>query len=238
MPTSMVSVALAAVLAWGQSSSHAQAPSTAAAAAPALPDMASKGVQCQLVEDALFALVQIGPNDGPDSLAVQSLQQTRADMQPEALRLYQALAQGFRGSDAYDNGAQAYAAAVGMYVDRALRGCAQAWFPQADAQRVDACVNANLAGAAASQGKRRDWSVAKALQLAQKAAPVGEELAKEVVAYFYRFPASAYEQPGASRISGGAKELCLNGQWPLASGAAGVGSSYSSSGAMPAPTSH
>ena len=215
MRTSMVSVATAAVLAWGQGGSYAQTPSTAAVPAPALPEMASKGVQCQLVEEALFALVQIGSNDGPDSLAVQSLQQARAEMQPEALRLYQTLAQSFRGSDAYDNGAEAYAAAVGMYVDRALRACAQAWFPQADAQRVNACVNANLAGAAASQGKRRDGSVAKALQSAQKAAPVGEELAQKVVEYFYRYPASAYEQQGATRISGGAKEQCLNGQWPV-----------------------
>ena len=119
MHISWAPVTVAAALALGQGLSHAQA--------PALPDMAGRGVQCQLVEEALFALAQIGPRDGPNSLSVQSAQRLRAAMQPETLRLYESLAKGYRGSDAYDNGAEAYTAAVGLYVDRALRACAQAW---------------------------------------------------------------------------------------------------------------
>ena len=204
MRPSWVTVAATAALALGQGHSHAQA--------PALPDMAVRGVQCQLVEEALFALPQIGPRDGPDSLAVQSAERLRAAMRPETLRLYESLAKGYLGSDAYDNGAEAYAAAVGRYVDRALRACAQAWFADADAQRVDACAKANLAGAAVAISRRRDMVPAQALQTAQKVAPVGEALARQLVDYFYQFPADAYAQPqGATRISGGAKERCLGG---------------------------
>ena len=99
-------------------------------------------------------------------------------------------------------------------MDRALRACAQAWFADADAQRVDACAKANLAGAAVAISRRRDMVPAQALQTAQKVAPVGEALARQLVDYFYQFPADAYAQPqGATRISGGAKERCLGGTW-------------------------
>lgn len=207
MRISWVSVAVVAVLALGQRLSHAQA--------PALPDMAGRGVQCQLVEEALFALAQIGSRDGPESLSVQSAQRLRAAMQPETLRLYESLAKGYLGSDAYDNGAEAYTAAVGLYVDRALRACAQAWFADAGAQRVDACAKANLSGAAVASSRRRDIAPAQAVQTAQKVAPVGEALARQLVDYFYQFPADAYALPqGATRISGGAKEQCLSGAWP------------------------
>lgn len=207
MHISWAPVTVAAALALGQGLSHAQA--------PALPDMAGRGVQCQLVEEALFALAQIGPRDGPNSLSVQSVQRLRAAMQPETLRLYESLAKGYRGSDAYDNGAEAYTAAVGLYVDRALRACAQAWFADAGAPRVEACAKANLAGAAVANSRRRDMVPAQALQTAQKVAPVGEALARQLVDYFYQFPVDAYAQPqGATRISGGAKEQCLNGAWP------------------------
>lgn len=214
MRTSLITRVAAATLAWGLCASHAQAQAPTQEPVPALPEMASRGVQCQLVEEALFALVQIGPRDGADSLSARSLQRLRGDMQPQTLQLYDSLARSYGGSDAYENGAQAYSAAVGRYVDRALRACAGAWFADADADRVNACAKANLAGTAIANARRRGIAAAEALQIAQKAAPVGAPSAREMVEHFYRFPVSAYEQAqGATRIVGGAKELCLDGAW-------------------------
>jgi hypothetical protein len=172
--------------------------------------MASRGVQCQLVEEALFALVQIGPRDGADSLSARSLQRLRADMQPQTVQLYDSLARGLRGSDAYENGAQAYSAAVGRYVDRALRACAGAWFADADADRVNACAKANLAGTAIANARRRGIAAAEALQIAQKAAPVGAPSAREMVEHFYRFPSAPTSRRKGRPASWVARKSCAS----------------------------
>lgn len=181
---------------------------------PPLPDIASRGVQCQWIDEALFALVQTSARDDEDSLSVQRLRRLQSEMQPATRTRYDELASGYRGSDAYDNGADAYAAVVGRSMDRGLRACAKAWFPEADASRVKDCADAHLAGVAALNSRKRALPQAEALEMAQGAAPVGEARAREIVQYFYGYPVSAYaDAQGAARISGGARERCLLGQW-------------------------
>lgn len=179
-----------------------------------LPEMVSRGVQCQWIDEALFALVQISPRDGEDSLSVQKLRRLQSDMQPATRKLHDELAAGYRGIDAYDNGADAYAAVVGRRMDRGLRACAKAWFPEADTGRVDDCSAAHLAGMAVLNSRKRALPQAAALEAAQKAAPVADALARQIVQYFYDYPVSAYaDVQSAGRISGGARERCLRGQW-------------------------
>ena len=201
-----ITLSAAVVLGLSHGGSHAQA--------LPLPDTASRGVQCQWIDEALFALVQTSSRDGEDSLSVQRLRRLQSDMQPATRTLYDALATGYRGSDAYDNGADAYTAMVGRHMDRGLRACAKAWFPAAHARRVPDCADAHLAGMAALNSRKRALPQAKALEMAQGAAPVGEARARQIVQYFYGYPVSAYaDAQGAGRISGGARERCLLGQW-------------------------
>ena len=158
-----ITVSAAVVLGLSQGESHAQVPS--------LPDIASRGVQCQWIDEALFALAQTSPRDVEDSLSVQRLRRLQSDMQPATRMLFDELAMGYRGSDAYDNGGDADAAVVGRYMDRGLRACAKAWFPEADASRVKDCSDAHLAGMTALNSRRHALPQAKALEIAQGAAP-------------------------------------------------------------------
>ncbi len=209
MRVSAATVAIAACLGLSQVAAYAQEP------VAELPAIASLGVQCQLVESSLLAFVQIYPHDGPDKLAFQTLAKLRLQMQPTTSALYEKLAAGLKPANAYDNGAIAYSAAVGPRFDRALRACADEWFPDSSAAQVEACVGVSFLFPRIVSLHRKSQSAAQVTAHLQQLEVFPKSVNMEkAVQYYGRFPMGVYQDTDALlRVAGGAKEHCLLGEW-------------------------
>lgn len=178
-----------------------------------LPEKSTPGVQCQILEEAMFVFAQISPKDSNDSFSRLKLDNLKNDMLPATSKSYNELIEGLVKDQSLSTDEGVYIAVLGRGLERAIKACAETWFPNADSHLIEQCTSANLAARLAVSARKRNISQDLALETIKKSSVSNDKVAKEVVSYIYNYPATAYSDSNhIQRIMGGAKEQCMKGK--------------------------
>ena len=170
---------------------------------PAIPDIAARGPQCQLLHLALFASIQLDEADVPRQMADQVRNNSLSQMSEATLEEYNGvIKQGIPDRPE---------SIMGLKAEKPLMICAARLFPSASKQLISQCQGTLLLAPGVAAFRRGGRNLSDGMVVGSlKHVQVGAIKTESFVDYFYSYPPSAYQEPfGVSRIIGGWIEKCL-----------------------------